>query len=254
MDKTVVKAFGVLERLVEVGRPAGITELSVALGLQKSNVHRLLSTLTALGYVGKVNANLYEPTLRMWEIGQNVYAGYSIVSLARPHMRRLVEMTGETAHLAVFDQTEIVYLDKVESPNPVRAYTAIGDRAPAYCTASGKALLAYQEDSVIQTVARTIKPKTPKTIRTLAALRQEMGFVRKRGFATNLAEFEPNVAGLAAPIRNGHGEVVAAIGIAGPLDRLRPRKVKSLAPAVMAVAISISDSMGTALTSRVASK
>lgn len=251
MDKTVVKAFGVLERLVEAGRPAGITELSTASGLQKSNVHRLLSTLTALGYVRKVDVSQYEPTLRMWEIGQHVYAGFGIVRTARPHMRRLVDMTGETAHLAIFDQIEIVYLDKIESPNPVRAYTAIGDRAPAYCTASGKALLAYQEAAVIEAVARTIKANTPTTIKTFAALRQEMEFVRKRGFATNLGEFQPNVAGLAAPIRNGHGEVIAAVGIAGPLDRLRPRKVKSLAPTVMEIAVSISAAMGAALASRI---
>lgn len=247
MDKTVVKAFGVLERLIEAGRPAGITELSSACGLQKSNVHRLLSTLTALGYVRKVDASQYEPTLRMWEIGQHVYSGFGIVRTARPHMRRLVDLTGETAHLAIFDRVEIVYLDKVESPNPVRAYTAIGDRAPSYCTASGKALLAYQEAAVVEAVAQTIKANTPTTIKTLAALRQDMALVRKRGYATNIGEFQPNVAGIAAPVRNGHGEVIAAVGIAGPLDRLRPRKIKSLAPTVMDIAVNISEAMGLSL-------
>lgn len=251
MDKTVVKAFGMLELLVRAGRPAGVTDLSTASGLQKSNVHRLLSTLTSLGYVRKVNASLYEPTLRMWEIGQHIYAGFSIVRAARPYMRQLVEVTGETAHLAMFDQTDIVYLDKVESPNPVRAYTAIGDRAPAYCTASGKALLAYQDASVVDAVARKIEACTATTIKGVTGLRREMELVRKRGFATNLGEFQPNVAGLAAPVRNGHGEVVAAVGIAGPLDRLRPRKIKSLAPAVIDIATSISEAMGTAVTSSI---
>ncbi len=76
MDTTVVKAFGILELLVRAGRPAGVTELSAASGLQKSNVHRLLSTLASLGYVRKVDASLYVPTLRMWEIGQHIYAGF----------------------------------------------------------------------------------------------------------------------------------------------------------------------------------
>lgn len=250
MDKTVVKAFGVLELLVEMGRPAGVTELATGARLQKSNVHRLLATLTALGYVRKVEPGLYEPTLRMWEIGQHIYAGFSIVRVARPHMRQLVELTGETAHLAIFDRVEVVYLDKVESLNPVRAYTATGDRAPAYCTASGKALLAHQEAAVVAAVAGRIEPCTPTTIAGAAALHREMELVRKRGFATNVGEFRANVAGIAAPVRNGRGEVVAAVGIAGPLDRLRPRKIRALAPAVINIATHISEAMSTAAPAR----
>jgi IclR family transcriptional regulator, KDG regulon repressor len=240
VDKTVVKAFKTLELLVQAGKPLGVTELSGKTGLQKSNVHRLLSTMTGLGYVRKIEGGAYEPTLRIWEIGQHIHTGMSLVRLARPHLRRLVERTGETAHLAIFDQTEIVYLDKVESPNPVRAYTAVGDRAPAYCTASGKALLAYQDEAAIAAVAQTMTQRTPSTITELGALQKEMDAVRRRGFATNVGEFQPNVAGIAAPVRNAHGEVLAAIGIAGPLDRLRPRKIKALAPVVIDLANQIS--------------
>jgi IclR family KDG regulon transcriptional repressor len=243
VDKTVVKAFGMLERLVRAGRPIGVTELARESGLQKSNVHRLLTTMITLGYVRKMEGSLYEPTLRIWELGHHIHAGTSIVRSARPHLRHLVDVTGETAHLAIFDATEIVYLDKVESPNPVRAYTAIGDRAPAYCTASGKALLAYQEKATIDAVARVLAPRTPATMTKVDQLHKEMDRVRRRGFATNLGEFQPNVAGIAAPVRNGHGEVIAAIGIAGPLDRLRPRKVTSLAPVVIEIASDISRAM-----------
>ena len=249
MDKTVVKAFGLLELLVAKARPTGVTELADAMDLQKSNIHRLLSTLLTLGYVRKLDASLYEPTLRMWELGQQIYGGFSIVRIARPHMRRLVEISGETAHLAMFDKVDIVYLDKVESPNPVRAYTAGAGRAPAYCTGSGKALLAYQDDAIIDAVAGRIEPFTPTTIKTSVSLRKELDLVRKRGFATNIGEFQPNVAGLAAPVRNGHGDVIAAVGIAGPLDRLKPRTIKSLVPAVLEVARDISQAMGTRLPS-----
>ena len=166
VDKTVVKAFALLELLIRKARPTGVTELAAAMELQKSNIHRLLSTLQSLGYVRRLDAGLYEPTLRMWEMGQRVYGGFSIVSVARPHMRRLVDVSGETAHLAMFDKIDIVYLDKVESPNPVRAYTAVAGRAPAYCTGSGKALLAYQDDAIINEVARRIEPYTPTTIKT----------------------------------------------------------------------------------------
>lgn len=244
VDKTIVKAFCILELLIRAGRPSGVTALAAASGLQKSNVHRLLSTLSVLGYVRQVESSLYEPSLRIWEMGQQVYAGFSIVRAARPYMQQLVEQTGETAHLATFDQLEVVYLDKVESPNPVRAYTVIGGRAPAYCTASGKVLLGYQDAAVVEAVAKRITVFTPSTIGDIVRLREELMLVRRRGFATNLGEFRSNVAGLAAPVRNGQGEVVAAVGIAGPLDRLRPRKIKSLAPIVIKIAANIAGTMG----------
>jgi DNA-binding IclR family transcriptional regulator len=244
VDKTVVKAFAVLELLVKAGRPSALSELAAAARLQKSNVHRLLSTLMALGYARQVESSLYEPSLRIWEIGQQIYGGFGIVRAALPSMRRLVDKTGETAHLAMLDQGEVVYLHKIESPNPVRAYTVTGGRAPAYCTASGKALLAYQEATVVAAVARGIKVFTPATVTNVVKLREELTLVRRRGFATNLGEFRANVAGLAAPVRNGQGEVIAAVGIAGPLERLRPRKVNSFAPVVIELAAEISAMLG----------
>ncbi|HWA39745.1 MAG TPA: IclR family transcriptional regulator [Burkholderiales bacterium] len=242
MDKTVVKAFRVLELLVQAGEPMSITRLAAQTGLQKSNVHRLLATLGALGYVRHGETSLYEPSLRVWEMGQQVYGRLGLASAARPHLRRLMEQTGESAHLAIFDGTEIVYLDKVETANPVRAYTVVGGRAPAYCTASGKALLAWQSAETVRAVANGIRRLTPETIADHAALARELALVRGQGYAINSGEFRPNVAGLAAPVQAG-SEVIAAVGISGPLDRLRPRKIKSLAPTVVAAAEAVARTM-----------
>ena len=246
MDKTVVKTFGLLERLIGTGRAMGVTELAVASGLQKSNVHRILTTLMGLGYVRCGEHRLYEPTLRLWEVGQQIYSRLGIASTARPHLRRMVEATGESGHLAVFDQQEIVYIDRVETPNPVRAYTVVGARAPAYCTASGKALLAHQPPAVAREVAKSLTRHTPMTIKSADRLQRELASIRERGFAVNLGEFRPNVAGLAAPIFAAGGEVLAALGISGPLERMRPRTIKSLAPLVVAAAKDVSQAMGAA--------
>lgn len=243
MDKTVVKAFQVLELLVQTDGPMSVTTLAAKTGLQKSNVHRLLTTLGALGYVHRGNSKLYEPSLRIWEMGQHVYSRLSIASAARPSLRRLVEKTGESAHLAILDRSEIVYIDKVETANPVRAYTAVGGRAPAYCTASGKMLLAYEPMETVRAVAGTIRRQTPETIADLKGLTKELARARHQGYAISLGEFRPNVAALAAPVQLANGMVIAVVGISGPLDRLRARKIKSLAPIVVAAAQTVARSV-----------
>ena len=244
IDKTVVKSLGMLERLVDLGRPTGVTELALATRLQKSNVHRILSTLRFLGYVRSNADSSYEPTLRVWELGQRVHSRMSIAAAARPHLRRLVQETDETSHLAVFDGHEVVYVETVETANPVRAHTPLGGRAPAYCTASGKALLSGQPDSVIEEVARLSVRHSASTITRHEDLTAALRLIRERGYATNIGEFRPNVAGVAAPVLNPRGEVVAAVGIAGPLDRLKPARIRQLAPVVIGVAQDISAALG----------
>lgn len=246
VDKTVVKSLAMLERLVELGRPAGVTELALASSLQKSNVHRILATLKFMGYVRGNDDGQYEPTLRAWEVGQRIYSRIDLPAAARPHLRRLVGETDETGHLAIFHGTEIIYIDKVESANPVRAYTVLGGRAPAYCTASGKALLTGQAAGVIQEVARTARRHTASTLVKVKELQRAVAQALDRGYATNLGEFRPNVASIAAPILGRRGEVIASVGISGPLDRLKPARIKMLAPLVMAAARDISDSIGAA--------
>jgi IclR family transcriptional regulator, KDG regulon repressor len=245
MDKTVVKAFHLMELLVRADGPMSLTRLAGLTGLQKSNVHRLLSTLAALGYVRHGDeSKLYEPSLRIWEVGQQVYSRLNIASEARPHLRRLVQQTGESAHLAIFDEPDIVYLDKVETDNPVRAYTVVGGRAPAYCTASGKVLLAYQPAAVVRLVCKAARRHTPDTIVDCPLLMRELAHVRQRGYAINLGEFRANVAALAAPVHGSGSAVIAAVGISGPLDRLQPRKIKSLAPKVVEAADAVARVLG----------
>jgi DNA-binding IclR family transcriptional regulator len=150
IDKTVVKSLGMLERLVDLGRPMGVTELALATRLQKSNVHRILATLRHLGYVRSNPDSSYEPTLRVWELGQRIHARMDLPAAARPHLKRLVQETDETSHLAVLAGHEVVYVETIETANPVRAHTPLGGRAPAYCTASGKALLSGQPAAVVR--------------------------------------------------------------------------------------------------------
>ena len=135
MEQTVQKALNLLEALVHSGQPRRLTELSRQLGLTKPNVYRLLSTLSVLGYVKKDPlTSLYSPTLKLWEMGSLLVRDVDLVSVANPRLRLLCEETGESIQLTVFDAGFSVYVDKVDSPQPVKAMTTIGSRVPASAT------------------------------------------------------------------------------------------------------------------------
>ncbi|MBS0445882.1 MAG: IclR family transcriptional regulator [Proteobacteria bacterium] len=243
MNTTFVNGLALLEALAHAGGPCGVTELARELGLTKSNVHRLLRTLSERGYVSSASGR-YEITLRLWELGVEVLDKLDVKRVALDPMEKLAALTGETVHLSILDHGEVVYIDKVDSPQPVRAYSKIGGRAPAYCVATGKALLAHSAAAVVDAVARDLRRHTPNTITDAAELRAELRRAVEQGYAINRGEWRDGVCGLAAPIRDGRGRVIAAIGISGPVDRLKARVMKQCAPAVVEAARATSARLG----------
>src|SRR6202171_760565 len=132
MEQTVQKALNLLEALVRSGQPRRLTELARQLELTKPNVYRLLSTLSVLGYVKKDPAtSLYSPTLKLWEMGTMLVRDVDLQTVAGPRLRRLCEDAHESVQLAVFDSGYVVYIDKVDSPQPLKAIPSIGSRVPA---------------------------------------------------------------------------------------------------------------------------
>jgi IclR family KDG regulon transcriptional repressor len=244
VEKTVVKAFKTLEVLAASPEPQGITALSEALGMGKSNVHRMLATLASMGYVRPVGGGLYEATLRLWEQGTQVLMRNDTRRIASPHLGQLVRATGETAHLSVLDGAEVMYVDKIDGDHPVRAYTRVGARAPAHAVATGKALLAYQPAEAIDAYAASMQSFTPRTVSSRKALIQALQDVRKSGVAFNLGEWREGVCGVAAPIRDSQGAVVAAMGISGPAERFKPKDMKRFAPIVVDASARVSRELG----------
>ncbi len=243
MDSTAVKSLRALEWLCLRDAPTGVTEMSVALGVAKSNAHRILTTLLSLGFVRHLGDGRYEPTLKTWEIGSAVLARYDIREISRSAMLALSAKCGETVHLSILDDADVVYIDKVEGSHPVRAYSRVGGRAPAYAVATGKALLAFHSD-IESLLPKKLEAFTGRTVKTRAALFDELETVRKRGYAVNAGEWREDVGGIAAPILNDRGEVISAIGISGPIGRLGSDRVRALAPAVVASASDISHQCG----------
>jgi len=140
----------------------------------------------------------------------------------------------------VLDGDEVVYIHKLDSPEPVRAYSEIGGRAPAYCVATGKAILAWQGESHLQGLSRRLARHTANTITKPAEFLHEMERVRTTGYAVNRGEWRETVWGVASPIMGAEGTVLAAIGISGPAARIKPTMLKRLAADVMAAADKVS--------------
>jgi IclR family transcriptional regulator, KDG regulon repressor len=237
MNNTLVKGLQLLEVLARSRETQGVSDLAEQLSLGKSNVHRLLQALVALGYVLKDESTAqYQVSLKLWELGAAVEVGLRIKAAAAEAMKRLLDRTRETVHLSVLDGEEVVYVHKLDSPEPVRAYSEIGGRAPAFCVATGKAMLAWQPEPVLAGVVSHLRAHTPRTITDPQEYLREMERIRANGYAVNRGEWRETVWGVGAVIRNDKGNVLAAIGVSGPSARIKPGHIKTLADEVMAAA------------------
>lgn len=245
MDTTLLKGLNVLEALATSHSPRGVSDLARALGLTKSNVHRTLQTLVAAGYAKPAALpGHYECTLKLFEIASAIIARVDVRQAADPFMQQLAKLTKETIHLSVLDGIEVIYLNKIESPHPVRAYSVIGGRAPAHCVASGKALLAWQGDAVLQQLPGHLPAHTPQSIDSRDAVIEELSRIRRTGFAVNRGEWRESVGGVAAVVFDAARKPVAAIGISGPVERLRPATTRKYGQLVTEAALGLSRALG----------
>ena len=184
--------------------------------------------------------------LKLFELGSKAIAHLDWRERARPVLQRLASQTGETAHLCILDDGEVLYLEKVEAPRTVRVPSIVGRRYPAHCGAAGKTLLAFQPEEEIEELIkrRGLKAYTRNTLTTPAQLREGLRLVREQGYAIDNEEFEEGLECIGAPIRDYSGKVVAAISIAGPAFRITEDKLPVLARSVIEAAQELSDDLG----------
>ena len=200
----------------------GISDLAKRLGLAKSTVHRLASTLLEQGMLEQnAGDGKYHLGLALFELGTLVRRKMDFTMEARPFLRTLMEKTGETVHLAILDHDSVLYVISLESKQALRMGSKVGTRVPVHATAVGKALLAFQpEEEIARIVARGLPASAPNTIVDGKALQRELALVRARSYAEDDEESEVGLRSVAAPIRNDSGAVIAAISIAGPAHRM----------------------------------
>lgn len=242
---SVGNAARVLKAFTPSEREWGVTDLARRLGIAKSTAHRLLATLTDEGLLEQ------DPTTGRYRLGLVVFdmaAAAQSVDLHEAVLTPMTELrnrTGETVQVAVLDGREVVYVERLDSPNTLRLFIEVGRRNSAHSTGCGKALLAFQPPDQLDRVLRNWKlgAKTPHTITDIAALRADLAEARRRGYAVNRHESESGIISVAAPIRDVSGRTVAAISVAGPAERLEPHELK-LAQATMECAALTSRRLG----------
>lgn len=232
MEKTVAKAIKALELLCRAEQPLGVTQVARALGLNKSNAHRVLGTLLALGYVRRAENAAYAPSLKLYELGALVWSRNDLGRVAKPYLANLCARTGETVFVTVLDGSDVLYLEKQESAHPVRIAATVGGRLPGYCSASGRVLLAYAPDGEQRIHNIDFVRHTANTIMSVEDLRSALHKVREQGFELSVEEYMADVCGLAVPIRGGGGEIRAALGLAALKPRLSEPNVKRLLAAL----------------------
>ena len=226
---------------------ATLTELAQQVGLPSSTAHRLLTTLEQERYVR------FEPDGRLWLIGVQAFVAgsaftktRSLVGLARPHMRRLMEDGGETVNLAVEDDGLAVYLAQVECRQMMRAFARPGSRVPLHCSAVGKAILSALSDKALAKILHQhgMPRLTVKTLTTPTALRANLQRARSIGYAIDDEEHAIGLRCIAAPVFDEQGDVVAAVSASGPMARILDDRVGPLSDLVVATARCISTELG----------
>ncbi|MCZ4351779.1 IclR family transcriptional regulator [Roseovarius aestuarii] len=245
MQTTVVKGIKVLEALALASQPMSLGDIAEICDMTKSNAHRLLHTFVACGYVNHNPVTRhYQATLRMWEMGSRVHERMDMRVIAAPHLAWLATTTEETVHLAVLDKLDALYLDKVDGIHAVRAYVNVGDRSPSYASASGKAMLAYQPAEIVEQVAQTIVRHTEKTVRSPEELREHLEKIRSTGFSITTGEWRPGVMAVSRAIRGDTGRVLAAIGVAAPIDQTQRATLERMSESVKIAATRIETDLG----------
>jgi DNA-binding IclR family transcriptional regulator len=240
------RAFAILDALAATG-PLAPSEISTRLKLHKSTVHRLLVVLEQNGYVDRDRANgSYALGLKLIELGTRASARIDLCELAGPILDRLMEGTGETAHIGIMSQGAVISVADSEGYKTLRTPSTVGRRTPAHCSSQGKVLLSEMDPVQLRAFVRRngLKAFTPMTIRRIGALERELLAVRKRGYAIDDQEFEEGLKCIGAPIRDRTGSVVAAISIAGPAMRMKLERMPRLIEAVLEAAARLSTALG----------
>ena len=237
----VERASAVIDALAEGGE-LGTNELARRTGLHPSSVSRLLSTLADSRLAEHVpETGRYRLGLRLIELGNAVLARLDLREVARPHLRALVDETGETATLSAPGDPDAITVDFVQSAASVQSVARVGRPSVAHATATGKVGLAFGDAEL---PLGRLEAFTRRTIVDRAQLGAEVDGVRRRGWAQALGEREEDLNALAAPVRGSRGELAAVLGIQGPASRFGGEAMALANEPLLAHAASLSDALG----------
>src|SRR6476661_630558 len=214
--------------------------------LPVSTVHRFLVNLESAGFLTCDAAGIYQLGIACVSLSQAVRGQLDVRRASLPYLQELNRLTRETVHLTVRHGLAAVYVEKLDSPEPLRIHSRIGAAVPLYCTAVGKVMLAYmpadEQNHVLSELE--LKRLTPNTAGSLQELRAELFRVRKNGYASDLEEHELHIRCVAAPIWDHTGSVQSSVSITAPTLRMPVTRLRQLAPLIQAAGLNISTELG----------
>jgi DNA-binding IclR family transcriptional regulator len=244
--QSVQRAATILRSFTETEAELGVTALSERLGLHKSTVSRLLSTLQQEGFVEQdLETGKYRLGLGLVSLAGYALEHIDLRRVAQPFLAALAELTQETINVTVLDGSECVNIERVASPRLIRYVGSLGRRTPLHCTSTGKVLLAYMTTPEREAILpKKLTRYTDKTIIDRQVLEEVLVGVRAQGYAVAREEFEEDLTAMAVPICNHLGRVAATVSISGPTYRLEPEKLLSFVEPLRETARKISMQLG----------
>lgn len=248
--RSVIKSLDKVMQVLECfsRRDANLTPADIATrtGLPRATAHRLASTLRDIGLLEQNGRrDTYKLGMKLFQFGSLVLANLDLDKRARPHTTRLQHITGETVHLCVFDGSEMAFVERHETGSAANTAVTRIEATPVFCTGVGKAFLAFQEALLIDRIIdEGLSRRTTHTLTDPQALRDDLQRTRERGYAVDNEENEPGIRCLAAPVRDANGQVIAAISVSGPVERIAPARIEGLAPIVRETADAVSRELG----------
>jgi IclR family KDG regulon transcriptional repressor len=246
--RAVDRALDILLCFTQTEPNLTLTQISERVGMHKSTVYRLLATMEHKRFVQRLDDATYRLGLGLVELGFSVLKSNNIHRQALPHMQRLAAEYRENVDLGILDGTHVLYLQVIESQQRVKIASAPGQRLPAFCTATGKAFLAYLPDRQVQSILKADHHKyTQHTTTLISEIRQQLQLTRERGFAISEQEFEDGINAVAAPILDANQYPVAAMAIVGPAFRLTSERLLELGHPLRATTDALAHEIGLTL-------
>ncbi len=199
----------------------GVSDLSREFDLSRSTAHRYIATLARLGYLQQdPESKRYRLGPRVLDLGFSAINSMDVREIAAPHLRQLSDETQHTVNLAILDGVDVVYIERCRAARPgqreIDLNLHVGSRLPVYCTALGKAILAYLPEARLERIIEEIDfaQLGPNTLTDPIVFRQELARIRDSGIAVNNEELATGLRSIAAPIHSHSGEVLAALNLA----------------------------------------
>ncbi|MFB6982746.1 IclR family transcriptional regulator [Streptomyces scopuliridis] len=244
----VTRALDILELFLEGDGTLSAPDVIRELQLPRTTVHELLTTLAARSYLAAVpgQPGRFRLGVRSYQLGSRYAEQLDLAAEGGHVAREIAETCDETVHVAILEETDVIYIAKVDSTHAVRMVSAAGRRLPAHCTSVGKMLLASLPAAELENriAGREFTAMTPASITDPEVLRAELAGIRERGVAVEHRESNPDVSCVAAPVRDSAGRVVAALSISVPMIRWSDAREEELAQLAVKGAGALSARLG----------